>query len=254
MKKSLFSLLLPAVGISLLAGCNSGRENPFPLTGNSRNLPVCEKPAAIPLQKAKCFAEEKYFVIFTPENPSKVQVESAKELHSYLKRLYTAPMLYNGSKAAKVSFYIGRTKGDEKLFAHSPMKEFGIFPAMDHSAAILIDGAKIAAIYPAGDPLPEADQVIDAAGAMTMPGFVDVHCHGRSGVDFCDATDEAMTTFAVDKLKEGVTTLLPSTLTLPEDQLAAALQTARNYVEAGSAGCKVPAVLRRQKAAAIWFV
>ena len=118
-----------------------------------------------------------------------------------------------------------------------------ISPDVDlKNAAILIDGAKIAAIYPAGDPLPEADQVIDAAGAMTMPGFVDVHCHGRSGVDFCDATDEAMTTFAVDKLKEGVTTLLPTTLTLPEDQLAAALQTARNYVEAGSAGCKVPAV------------
>ena len=118
-----------------------------------------------------------------------------------------------------------------------------ISPDVDlKDAAILIDGAKIAAIYPAGDALPAADQVIDAAGAMTMPGFVDVHCHGRSGVDFCDATDEAMTTFAVDKLKEGVTTLLPTTLTLPEDQLAAALQTARNYVDAGSVGCKVPAV------------
>lgn len=118
-----------------------------------------------------------------------------------------------------------------------------ISPDVDlNSAAILIEGEKIKRIYTAGDALPEADQTIDVEGNMVMPGFVDVHCHGRSGADFCDATDEAITIMAANKLKEGVTTLLPTTLTLPEEQLAKALQTAANYVASGTKGCKVPGV------------
>lgn len=118
-----------------------------------------------------------------------------------------------------------------------------ISPDVDlNSAAILIEGEKIKRIFVAGDPLPDADQVIDVEGNMVMPGFVDIHCHGRSGFDFCDATDEATRTMAVNKLKEGVTTLLPTTLTLGEDTLAQALQTAANYVASGVKGCKVPGV------------
>ena len=110
------------------------------------------------------------------------------------------------------------------------------------NAAVLIEGEKVKRIFAPGDALPAADSVMDMEGDMVMPGFVDVHCHGRSGEDFCDATDNAITTMAVDKLKEGVTTLLPTTLTLAEDTLATALQTAANYVKSGVKGCKVPGV------------
>lgn len=111
-----------------------------------------------------------------------------------------------------------------------------------NGASVLIEGERVKRIYAAGDNLPAADQIIDMAGNMVMPGFIDIHCHGRSSFDFCDATDEAMTTMAVDKLKEGVTTLLPTTLTLPEETLCQALQTAANYVKSGVKGCKVPGV------------
>lgn len=118
-----------------------------------------------------------------------------------------------------------------------------ISPDVDlDNAAVLIEGEKIKRIFAPGDPLPAADSVLDMEGDMVMPGFVDIHCHGRSGEDFCDATDKAITTMAVDKLKEGVTTLLPTTLTLGEDTLAAALRTAANYVKSGVKGCKVPGV------------
>ena len=110
------------------------------------------------------------------------------------------------------------------------------------SAAILIDGERIRRIYTAGDTLPEADQVIDLQGNMAMPGFIDVHCHGRSGLDFSDGTLEATTAMGVDKLKEGVTTLLPTTLTLPEETLATSLKTAAEYVNSGVKGCKIPGV------------
>ncbi|MBO5802579.1 MAG: N-acetylglucosamine-6-phosphate deacetylase, partial [Lentisphaeria bacterium] len=70
------------------------------------------------------------------------------------------------------------------------------------NAAVLIEGEKVKRIFAPGDALPAADSVMDMEGDMVMPGFVDVHCHGRSGEDFCDATDNAITTMAVDKLKE----------------------------------------------------
>ena len=108
--------------------------------------------------------------------------------------------------------------------------------------SILIDGGIIRRIYAAGDALPAADQVIDIGGAMTMPGFIDVHCHGKSGVDFCDAEDSAIETIGIDKLKEGVTSYLPTTLTLPEELLTKALQTAANYTASGIKGCKLPGI------------
>ena len=118
-----------------------------------------------------------------------------------------------------------------------------VSPDVDElNAAILVKDGKIADVFCAEDTLPAADTVVNGQGMTAVPGFIDVHCHGRSGVDFCDATQEAMDTIAMDKLSEGVTTLLPTTLTLPEDQLAAAMQTAKAYVEKGAPGCKVPGV------------
>ena len=109
-------------------------------------------------------------------------------------------------------------------------------------AAVLIENERIRRVFAPGDALPQADRVIDAEGNMVVPGFIDVHCHGRSGLDFSDATLEAVTTMATTKLEEGVTTLLPTTLTLAEETLAAALSTADAYVKSGVKGCKVPGV------------
>lgn len=80
---------------------------------------------------------------------------------------------------------------------------------------------------------------LDAGGKMLMPGFVDVHCHGRNNFDVCDGSAEGFAAIAVNKLAEGVTTLLPTTLTLPESELADALRAVAAY---DGRGCKVPGV------------
>ena len=80
---------------------------------------------------------------------------------------------------------------------------------------------------------------LDAGGRMLMPGFVDVHCHGRNNFDVCDGSAEGFAAIAVNKLAEGVTTLLPTTLTLPENELADALRAVAAY---DGRGCKVPGV------------
>ena len=118
-----------------------------------------------------------------------------------------------------------------------------VSPGVDLTgAAILVKDDRIQQVFTCGDALPQAEKTIDLAGNMALPGFIDVHCHGKSGVDFSDATDEAMTILAKDKLAEGVTSYLPTTLTLPEKQLAAALETAARYGNSGEKGVKVPGV------------
>ena len=80
----------------------------------------------------------------------------------------------------------------------------------------------------------------DLEGRLVMPGFIDVHCHGRNNVDFSDGSAEAVRIIAENKLAEGVTTLLPTTLTLPEADLAAALGAVAAYD--GKTGCRIPGV------------
>ncbi|MDD3119133.1 MAG: N-acetylglucosamine-6-phosphate deacetylase [Victivallales bacterium] len=112
-----------------------------------------------------------------------------------------------------------------------------------HQAAIGIDGDHIARVFVAGEELPAAEKTIDVGGQMVLPGFVDVHCHGRSGFEVTAATPEAIRTVAEDKLKEGVTTYLPTTLTLPEEQLQKTLQCIADYCRSGRAkGAKLPGV------------
>ena len=114
-----------------------------------------------------------------------------------------------------------------------------ISPDLDLAdASILIESGKIAGIFTASS-LPAADRIVDAAGLTAMPGFVDVHCHGRNNFDFCDALVDGVNTIAREKLAEGVTTLLPTTLTLPEADLAATLKSVAAY---DGRGCKLPGV------------
>lgn len=105
-----------------------------------------------------------------------------------------------------------------------------ISPGIDLvGASVLIDGKQIAAILQPGDPEPAADLVIDAQGQMLMPGFIDIHSHGAGGCDTCDAKLESLRTIAECKMKEGVTSWLPTTLTLAPKTLEDVCRTVAEY-------------------------
>ncbi len=74
-----------------------------------------------------------------------------------------------------------------------------------------------------------ADETFDATGLIALPGFVDIHSHGRSGCDFCDATDTAFDTIGADKLSDGVTGFLATGLTRPEEDLAELCRCTERY-------------------------
>lgn len=109
-------------------------------------------------------------------------------------------------------------------------------------ASVLICGGKIQEIFATGDTLPTADQTMDLQGKMLMPGFIDVHTHGRSGYEFTDGDLEHLNIMCKDKLAEGVTSWLPTTLTLGYEALAAALENAGKYTQSQAIGAKIPGV------------
>lgn len=92
-------------------------------------------------------------------------------------------------------------------------------------ASILIDGEFIKAVYPGKAKLPAGIRTFNAGGMMAVPGFIDIHFHGAAGYDVTDASLKGMTAIAQAKLDEGVTSILPTTLTLPEEKLSRALKS-----------------------------
>jgi len=57
------------------------------------------------------------------------------------------------------------------------------------------------------------NDIIDVKGNIIMPGFIDIHIHGSSNIDFMDAKAEEYQTISNSLFKEGVTTYLATTLT-----------------------------------------
>lgn len=96
------------------------------------------------------------------------------------------------------------------------------------ASLLLADGRVQTVIHP-GEPLPVADEVHDVGGKLVLPGFLDIHCHGRGGADFCDGTRAAFDTIGQGKLAEGVTGFLATTLTVGIDQLEATFAAAAEY-------------------------
>ena len=116
-----------------------------------------------------------------------------------------------------------------------------ISPGIDIAGgSVLLEGSSIAAVLQPGESA-EADRTIDAGGNMLLPGFIDIHSHGAGGCDTCDCSVESIRTIADCKMKEGVTTWLPTTLTLGTNTLADVCRCVKEYAAAPT-GSKTPGV------------
>ena len=77
-----------------------------------------------------------------------------------------------------------------------------------------------------GEPV-EGAELIDAAGAYVSPGFINVHIHGAAGVDTMDDDIAALQTLADFLPSTGVTSFLPTTMTMPLENIYRALEHVR---------------------------
>ncbi|MBQ6457730.1 MAG: N-acetylglucosamine-6-phosphate deacetylase [Kiritimatiellae bacterium] len=119
-----------------------------------------------------------------------------------------------------------------------------ISPDVDiENATVTIEDKKIASISTRKNAsLHGADEVVDISGQYLMPGFIDVHTHGANTFDFCDADPNAIFEIAKGKLAEGVTTFLPTTLTVSHEELVQAAQNLAAYADDGMKYSKTPGI------------
>ena len=79
--------------------------------------------------------------------------------------------------------------------------------------------------------IPACAEVVDATGCIVAPGLVDVHIHGYLGEDASDGSAAGIRKMAQGVLKNGVTTFLPTTMTVSMPEIEAALNTVRALQE-----------------------
>ena len=84
---------------------------------------------------------------------------------------------------------------------------------------VRIKGAKIAEVAAHMD----GEDRFDAQGMYLTPGFIDLHVHGGGGRSVMSGRSEDVAAMARAHLADGTTTILPTTLAAPEDQLNAAI-------------------------------
>ena len=102
-------------------------------------------------------------------------------------------------------------------------------------AQIEIDGGKIVNIYDYGEKPVDTDY----GNERILPGFIDVHCHGAYGFDTNDAEEEGLRNWVANIVSEGVTALLPTTITQSEEVLTNALKNVAKVVREGYAGAEI---------------
>ncbi len=79
--------------------------------------------------------------------------------------------------------------------------------------------------------IPSSAEIIDATGCYVAPGLVDVHIHGYLGEDASDGVADGIRKMAEGVMKNGVTTFLPTTMTVSIAEIEAALDTVRSLQE-----------------------
>ena len=113
-------------------------------------------------------------------------------------------------------------------------------------AQVEISDGKISAVCPYGTH--KADE--DFGGRRIVPGFIDVHTHGAYGFDTNDAEEEGLRNWLKNIVSEGVTGILPTTITQSEEVLTKALQ---NVAKTARMQQSDPASVRGAKILGIHF-
>ena len=95
---------------------------------------------------------------------------------------------------------------------------------------VLLYDERVISIVDPGE-TPEGVETLDAKGNYVIPGLVDMHIHGYMGEDASDGSFEGLKTMARGVAKNGVTSFLPTTMTVSYDELRLAFSQIRRAME-----------------------
>ena len=103
------------------------------------------------------------------------------------------------------------------------------------SAQIEIDDNKISNIYKYNEKVGAEDY----GDRRIVPGFIDIHCHGAYGFDTNDANEQGLRNWTKGIVSEGVTAILPTTITQSKEVLTNAVANVARVVEEGYEGAEI---------------
>jgi N-acetylglucosamine-6-phosphate deacetylase len=103
---------------------------------------------------------------------------------------------------------------------------------------LLLFDDRIAAITDKAESL-SGLEIIDAEGFFVSSGFIDIHIHGAYGCDVMDCSIESLSTISKGLCRHGVTSFLPTTMTMDRKTIQAALENIRRAAREGMTGARV---------------
>ena len=101
---------------------------------------------------------------------------------------------------------------------------------------VIVFNDKIIGLY---DRVPKGADVIDAKGMYVSPGLIDIHVHGSCNCDVMDKSVDAIKTIGNGIKENGVTSFLPTTMTMSKEDIHEALNTIRESMNIKYNGAQV---------------
>ncbi|SCJ50329.1 N-acetylglucosamine-6-phosphate deacetylase [uncultured Clostridium sp.] len=89
------------------------------------------------------------------------------------------------------------------------------------------------------DEAPKNCEIIDVNQKLVSPGLIDIHIHGNMGKDTMEGTDEALDTISKSVARHGVTSYLPTTMTMDEESIVKALDSIKRGMNRKINGAKI---------------
>lgn len=102
-----------------------------------------------------------------------------------------------------------------------------LLPETEIQGKALLFDERIIGLVSESDAKAQGAEMIDAKGQYVAPGLVDVHIHGYQGADTSDAKPEGVRLMAKGLLENGVTSFLPTTMTVAWDTLETVFEQLR---------------------------
>ena len=105
-------------------------------------------------------------------------------------------------------------------------------------ADMRIEDDKIKEIAPSLEAI-NGEEVIDAGYKRVIPGLIDIHTHGSVGHDTCDGSKEALSDVTKFMAENGITSYLPTTMTLGKETLKEVMKTVSEFMKTQENGCTI---------------